>query len=405
MSQRQAGRPPSPRRVRFPAPRWGDSKRAGSPLKRAALLYSHEPSGHSAAARALEAALAEPGRWEAVRLNLSQDLHPILGPVVSRAYLELVQRTPRLWEILYDNQRLARATREMREFVQLLNGLRLASRLKALKPDVVACTHALPCGGLCAIKRRGGFRAPLAAVLTDFAAHGYWLLPEVDLYLVPAEETRSELERRGVAPERIKVTGLPIHPRFAQLPAKENARRRLRLPAGPVVLVTGGSKGLGPISEMVETLARSLPKARLLVSCGTNRELLQRLRKRRGEGSDLRLFGFHEGMADLLAASDLAVGKAGGLTLAESLAAGVPFLVFEPIPGQERRNARFVLKAGAAAEAESLAELARMASHLLRHPSELSLMSERARSLGRPRAAQAAAQALRDLAAAAKASP
>ncbi len=364
-------------------------------MPRVALVYTYEPSGHSEAARAIEAAL---GGESARRVNLSSDLHPVLGPVVAKAYLELIQRTPGVWEALYDNARLAKATEEMRGLVHLLNGFRLTARLAELKPDLVACTHALPCGWLAAHRRRGRFHAPLVAVLTDYAAHAYWIHPEVDLYLVASPETKSELTRRGVDEARIRVTGIPIDPRFSQLPSRETARRRLRLREDrPVIFVSGGSKGLGPLSEVVELLAQRAPKAQLLIACGNNSELHSRLRRSHAENPNVHPLRYHRRSAEIMAASDILVGKAGGLTLAESLAAGVPAVLFEPIPGQERRNTHAMLKGGAALEAPSLESLGTLVRSLLDKPRELVAMRERCRSLGRPTSANEAAKALKEL--------
>ncbi|UPT75813.1 MAG: hypothetical protein M0D55_09140 [Elusimicrobiota bacterium] len=49
-----------------------------------------------------------------------------------------------------------------------------------------------------------------------------------------------------------------------------------------------------------------------------------------------------------MAAADIHMGKAGGLSVAESLACGLPMVLSDVLPGQEEANARHLLAAGAA---------------------------------------------------------
>ena len=105
-------------------------------------------------------------------------------------------------------------------------------------------------------------------------------------------------------------------------------------------------------------------------------------------GSTLQAFGFVENMAELMAVSDLAVTKSGGLTSAECLAMGLPMIVRDPIPGQEERNADFVIEAGAGVKVHGLASLRFKLRTLLRDPARIERMSTAARRAGRPRAAE-----------------
>src|SRR5207244_547031 len=63
--------------------------------------------------------------------------------------------------------------------------------------------------------------------------------------------------------------------------------------------------------------------------------------ERLAAGSPLRVFGFVPDVHRLMAAADLVVTKAGGMTLAEAMAVQVPLLFYGSLPGQERRNERF----------------------------------------------------------------
>ena len=92
-------------------------------------------------------------------------------------------------------------------------------------------------------------------------------------------------------------------------------------------------------------------------------------------------------MDKYMAASDLLVGKAGGLTTSEALARNLPMALIEPIPGQEERNADHLLEAGAAIRCNNLPAAAWKIARLLDEPQRLIGMRDAARSMARPNAA------------------
>lgn len=367
---------------------------------RVAFYYSYEPSGHAQAAAALESCGKESFGWETARLNLTSDVHPFLGPMVSRAYLELTQKTPALWDYLYDNQAVAGALQELRHLLSAIHRMKLRARTRELKPDAIVCTHALPCATLSMEKKAGRLDAPIIACITDYGIHAYWLLePEyVDLFLVPTQEVASELERRGVSAQRIAVTGIPVDPRYARVPSKEEARSSLGLQASePVLLLAGGSHGLGPLRDIAATLLEKAPRATLFVVCGKNPGLFESLKEKYGSHPRVRLEAYVRNMPELMAAADLLIGKPGGVTSSEAMVVGLPFLAFEPIPGQEERNAKYLSGRGGCLQVQDLEELGARARDLLERPQELQGLRLKAKAVGRPDSARIACEKIQGL--------
>ncbi len=363
---------------------------------RAAFIYGYEPSGHASAARAIAAALGESHQTNF--LNVSKDLHPVLGPAVAGIYLQLVQKAPALWEYLYDNSAAATAAAEFGRAYGALEGGKLRTWFAGPRPDVIVGTHAMSLAAAAAEKERGGIAARLAAVVTDFHAHRYWARPGVDLYLVPTEQASAALSADGVPADRIRVTGIPIHPRFSRAGRRESAKASLGLDSSrPLALVCGGSKGLGAMAGAVEALG-TVSGLQVAAACGSNAALRHGLSSRRG-GDRLVLDHIEaEPMRELLQAADFVVGKAGGLTMAEALAAGAIPVILEPLPGQEERNAEFLAAQGAGLRAGGAAEAADIVRGLWADPGRLSVVRARGRALARPEASQRAAEALLDLA-------
>jgi processive 1,2-diacylglycerol beta-glucosyltransferase len=88
-----------------------------------------------------------------------------------------------------------------------------------------------------------------------------------------------------------------------------------------------------------------------------------------------------------MAASDLVVGKPGGLTTSEALARGLVMVIVNPIPGQEERNSDHLLEEGAAIRCNNLPVLAYKIDRLLDDPPRLTAMQANVRRLAHPRAA------------------
>lgn len=366
----------------------------GARPPRLLLLSASAGAGHVRAAQALEeAARARFPRGEVVHL----DVLDLVGKAYRKAYagsfLAMVNHSPALWGALYEAGDAGREGRVRERFVRFYDRLEFATFRKAVRgvgPDAVLSTHFLPAQVLSPYRRRGRDLFPLGLVVTDFDVHAFWVQPTADRYYVATEELAAVLALRGIEPERIAVTGIPIAAAFAAPRDRAALRAGLGIPAGlPAVLVMAGGAGVGAMRETVEAALAGPPVAVLAVA-GKNaalKEEVERLPVPRG--SVVRAFGFVETIADLMATADVAVTKSGGLTTSECLAMGLPMLVRDPIPGQEERNADFVVESGAGLRAQGPYRLRYRLASLLADPDRLRRMREAARAVGRPGAAAA----------------
>jgi len=223
--------------------------------------------------------------------------------------------------------------------------------------------------------------------VTDFDAHALWLYRGVDWYFVACEETRAHLAALGIPRETIHVTGIPISPAFAVPLTKREARRGLALdPDRTTVLVSAGGFGMGPVEALVGALQAVRHPVQLAVVCGRNAALERRLKAVSGP-HPMRVVGYTTEMDRWMAAADLLVGKAGGLTSSEALARGLVLVVVNPIPGQEERNSDHFLEEGVAIRCNNLPALAFKLDTLLDDPGRLARMREAVNRLARPQAA------------------
>jgi processive 1,2-diacylglycerol beta-glucosyltransferase len=375
---------------------------AGRPVREGLRLLTFTigpDGGHNQAAWAVAEAIQAHNPASQVHVV---DYLDLVSPVLSQAshylYVQWVRHWPQGYGLVY------RATRDVRERrlrgLDALGAQRVLRRVQAFAPDVVLATHPLAAGVLSQLKGSGRLAVPLAVTLTDRAIHGRWIHPYVDRYFVHDQELRADMARWGVPPERVVPSGIPVRLAFRHRPAKSAARRALGLsPQKPVVLLMVGAFGMLPEApQAVQAVRAAAPHAQVVVVTGHDQRLWETLQREAEEPVRLRVYPYTRDIPTLMAAADLLVTKAGGMTMAEALAVGLPVVVFRPIPGQEEENARFLADRGAGAVAETAASLEDTVRHLLADTGERERMAACARSLGRPEAAEVVAASLAELA-------
>ena len=374
---------------------------AAGRLNRVLVLSASAGAGHVRAGQALERALVATGRVHEVRhVDVLQYTSKLFRRVYAQAYLDLVNRAPEVLGWLYDYFDEPGRHERLRLALNKLNTTRFVRLLERERPDWAVSTHFLPAEIIAWLRSKGRLATRQAIVVTDFDIQAIWLTHHVDRYFVALDETRVHLERLGVPPDAITVSGIPIDPVFEEPKAARAMRAKHRLaPELTTILVSAGGFGVGPVEALVRTLLELQHPAQLVVICGRSEDLKRRLDKLAGArppklNPALRVVGYTTEMDEYMAAADLLVGKPGGLTSSEALARGLALVIVRPIPGQEERNADHLLEAGAAIRCNNLPALAWKIDRLLNDPRRLGTMRENARRLARPDAARDIAAAL-----------
>jgi processive 1,2-diacylglycerol beta-glucosyltransferase len=359
-------------------------------VRRVLILTASYGSGHNEAARCVAAELARRGVEPIILDHFRELVHPLFDRTTRAAYLMLLRRAPAVWGLAYALGDRLTSDSPLTFGASRVGARALGATLDRLAPDAVVTVHATPAVAMAVLSRTGRRVPPHTTVVTDFVAHSQWVAPGIDRYCVAADEVGHDLIARGIPRARVVVTGVPVRAEFAAAPEPAQARRALGLPADvPVVLAMAGSWGsVGRLPDVARALARmSRPVVGVLVA-GHDRELRASLERIAG-GTPLRVFGFVPDVHRLMAAADLLVTKAGGMTLAEAMAVEVPLLFYGSLPGQERRNERFAAAAGVALVARGRGDLARLLDRALRDPGLLEHLRAAMRARRRPDAARA----------------
>jgi processive 1,2-diacylglycerol beta-glucosyltransferase len=314
--------------------------------------------------------------------------------VYADAYIKLVESHPGLWGYLYQKSdsvaRNAPVSR-LRRGIERLNTRQLREVIEREAPDCILCTHFLPAELLAHEIARGRCGVPVWVQVTDFDLHQLWVQPHMAGYFAASPEVAFRLAQRGVAPERVHVTGIPIMPAFAAAPDRATCAAELGLAAErPTFLMMSGGVGLSGMFAAVEQLVHVEGDFQIIALAGRNGRLIKQLREL-AEAFPGKLFpqGFTQTIERLMAAADLAITKPGGLTTAECLAMALPMIVVSPIPGQEEHNADYLLEQGVALKAYDAIGLEWRIRSLLADRDITAAMAQRMRALGKPLAGRA----------------
>ena len=350
--------------------------------------------GHTRAAQAIEQALSQMQAARKVRhVDVLKFTNKVFHDLYSKAYIDMVNRAPDMLGWLYNQFDKPWRNERLRLAFDKLNTRPFVKMLQEYDPDIAICTHFLPAEIISWLKAKRRLSCAQAIVVTDFDVHAMWLCRHYEQYFVALEETRVHLEQLGIPGAKISVSGIPIDPIFAMPKEKSAMRQRYGLdPEKTTILVSAGGFGVGPVQNLVSSVAEVRHPTQLLVICGHNRELKNRVDKLgaalpRNCPLAIKTFGYTREMDELMAASDVLLGKPGGLTTAEGLSKGLAFVIVNPIPGQEERNADHLLEEGVAIRCNNLPALAYKIDRLLDDRSRFEAMKSRALALARPRAA------------------
>jgi processive 1,2-diacylglycerol beta-glucosyltransferase len=374
--------------------------------RRVMIVSVSAGAGHLRAAQAVEEALAaeHPGT-QVLNVDAMNYAPKAFGRLYARGYLDLVNHAPAVWGYVFARSERARPTdvaARLNRLIERLNSRRLVRAAEEFAPDEILAVHPLPMDVFNRQKRQLRLAARVSVAITDFDVHPLWIDPATDRYFASCPEAAHRLALHGIEPARIRVTGIPVVPAFAAPLApveRLRVRESLGLRAGrPAVLVSAGGFGVGRVARAVEALFAAAARAGgadLVVVAGRNQKLRAELAALSApRGVKAAVLGFVTNMHELTAAVDLMVSKPGGLTSSECLARGLPMLIVDPIPGQEERNATYLLEGGAACLAATLDALDYKLGRLLAEPERLAAMRYAAARLARPRAAFEIAAAL-----------
>jgi len=321
------------------------------------IISSDTGGGHRSAAAAIVAGVQNflKGQSYAIRVvRAVEESHHISAKLVN--LYNWVLRNKQHW-MKYLYWAVNRFRPETREFFHA----RCIGYVRALFerwcPHVVVSVHPLTQHIFARVLKELGLldRIPLVTVVTD-PTYGFWkgwACNDVHLYLCATEEARQQLIDYGIAPARIKVSGMPVHPKFdfPDEQAARAARRELGLdPEKFTVFVNAGWEGGGNIPRIFRELVRGELDMQAIFLAGRNEELKSEAELlAAGAKFPIKVIGYSEQVEELMRAANVMISKLGGLTTFEALSCRLPIIAdgtTEPMP-QEAGTVNLIVKRGA----------------------------------------------------------
>jgi processive 1,2-diacylglycerol beta-glucosyltransferase len=362
--------------------------------KRILLLSVSAGAGHGRAAAALcaEAEACFPN-ITARHIDVMTLVPRSFRALYAEYYIKLVEHHPSVWAYLYhatDKMPRDALFASFRRAIERLNTRKLRDALEEFAPDHVVCTHFLPAELLAHDITRHRFVPPVWVQVTDFDLHRMWVQPGMRGYFAATDEIAFRMAQHGISRANVRVTGIPIMPAFSRKLDRTECARELGIaPDKSTVLLMTGGAGIAAGEQMIERLLALPGDFQVIALAGRNERLLADYR-RLAAAHAKRFFavGFTTTMEQIMACADVAVTKPGGLTVSECLAVGLPMVLISPIPGQEERNADYLMEQCVAVKAQDAVALEYKVGHLLSNREKLARMRENMRDLRRPDAAR-----------------
>jgi UDP-N-acetylglucosamine:LPS N-acetylglucosamine transferase len=356
------------------------------------ILTIANGAGHIRVAQGLAAALrAAQSTLPVMIIDVADYMSPLTYFTHVASYLWLVKHAPAAWDRIDRYQK--GQTHTSPEWYYRRGCRRLFELARRVRPCALVAAEVGCCEIAALIKRDLALDVPLVAVNDDYDADRAWVQPEVDLFCLVAEQLGEELILKGAARERVATWGASLSegyeiPRSREQEREEICRWLALDPQLPLLLIAGGSEGMGRIEEITKRLLQSdRPALQLVVLTGRNERLRSRCERLGENGSPgrLRVLGWTgpEHMPKLMRAADLMVSKLGSM-FNEAMASELPIIALQPPPGSERVQYRLLEEWKVGCAVCTVDEVVEQVTRLLSQPQSLQEMRERARARHTP---------------------
>ena len=361
-------------------------------MKRILILTADYGYGHRSAANAISAALQETHREEC-SVEIVNPMDDPRAPTLLRdgenGYNKIVRVAPDLYKLGYDigDTRVVSGIVKNGFTLMLFNVLREILHTK--QPDIIVCTYPTYQEILFAIFTLEKYRIPVITVVTDLATvNRLWFHPVADLCVAPTQAVYDLAIKAGLPVEKVKIVGIPVRPELI----KENQDQvAIRMSLGwqedLFTVLAIGSKRVEHLYDALWVLNHSGFPLQLIIAAGGDQDFYRRCQETEWH-AETHIYDFVTEMGMFMRGADCVVGKAGGLTVSEALACGLPMILVDVIPGQETGNADYVVSGDAGMLARNPTQVLETMCHWLekgnRYYQQQALNALR---LGRPRAA------------------
>jgi 1,2-diacylglycerol 3-beta-galactosyltransferase len=319
-----------------------------SDSRRLEFFYFDAGGGHRSAATALRQVIADRfPHWDVAMVNLQELLQPVdplfrWTRIASQDLYNGVLK--RGWT--YGSLAMLRGLQKgIKAYAPQMEEL-LRQHWQNTRPDLVVSVVPNFNGAMFRALRCIHADVPYVTVMTDLAdcPPHFWQEQQDQFIICGSDQAAGQARAIGYRGERIfQVSGMILRPDFYRADARDRAAERARLgldPDLPTALIMFGGNGSKQALKIVARLGRSDVGLQSIVLCGHNKELAEKLRKRKS----CHVVGFTDRVPDYMRLADFFIGKPGPGCISEALQCGLPVIVERNrrTMVQERYNTRWV---------------------------------------------------------------
>lgn len=338
-------------------------------MKKVLILTAGFGDGHNAAARNVREALELTSpEVEVTVADLYERSYKKLNSIAKKAYLGAVRYTPRLWAGFFKLVDKSPWLADGRGLAKLHETL--AYLIEETQPDCVVSTYPAY-GALIQSLYQDHCERPFRfiTIVTDArSVNSLWYRSGSDKFVVCDDATAQVLRKVGVEKDAIAALGFPVSPQFALTPANPPQRPSLGQRLRVLYVINTGQKKCGKAIDRI----LEVPNVELTVTVGRYSELKEKLARRALEYEGrLHVLGWTNQMPQLLQSSHVVIGKAGGASVQEAIAAKCPMIINQVIPGQEEGNANLILDFNIGTVADGRKDVANWVERLAEDGGEL----------------------------------
>ena len=333
--------------------------------KKVLILSCGTGGGHNSAAIAVKQALNN----KDIRADFKEYLEittPRLKDKVNNLYISSTSHEGKVFKRIYNLGELYQKTKLKSPVYSLnwLNRNKLYEYIENNGYDYVVTTHLFAAQALTAIKKEHDIH--FIAVATDYVSIPFWEETNPDFFIIPSEDLKKDFMEKGIKEEKLLPLGIPVQRECSEDYDKDNVKKELGLKLDEkYVLVLTGSMGFGNMTDLVQELVKKIHNCNFIISCGKNKELLEKLRKMYKNNEYVQELPFTRKLNLYIKASDVVLTKPGGLTTTEIATIGKPFIHTMPIPGCENYNANFFQSRKMSIKCDIIEEVAKNTKILL----------------------------------------
>jgi UDP-N-acetylglucosamine:LPS N-acetylglucosamine transferase len=321
------------------------------------IISSDTGGGHRSAAQALADGIQKFWKGESIAVRIIkavEDSHHITDKLVN--LYNWILRNKQHW-MKYVYWAMNRFRPETREFFHKRCIGYVRDQFEKWCPHIVVSVHPLTqhIFGRILKELKLEKQIPLVTVVTD-PCYGFWkgwACDDVSLYLVANDEAKRQLVDYGISPDKVKISGLPVHPKFHEVDetVAQNARRAYGLdPDKFTVFVNAGWIGGGNIPQIFRELVRGELDVQAIFLAGKNEALYRQAQEiARHAKFPVKVIGYSDEIEKLMQSANVMVSKLGGLTTFEALACRLPIIadITTPPMPQEAGTVKLLATRGA----------------------------------------------------------